>query len=379
VDKVGSDFLFYIMSDAAKDWSKEKILKTLEKYSAAIACQIGIESSSCKMRAINSFWQEILPVFAAVITEPSLNSDDLKLAQSSIEASLKSRLEDPSFYTNELTNHIFYGANHPYFLSIEEQRKFIPQINQDQLRSIHQKIITESIDSVIVVTSLSESEIIGPFEKVFSNLKVGSKESSPVPAIENSNEKNSFKFSHRDIPTAYIQIKMPMPGVEDPDFQAANLMTKIFDDELGLEIRTKRSLSYSIYSYMLNYSRGIGMIGASTSNPKETLEAISRVIQQIQNKIYSEKDLREFKNSYTTSYFLKLEDHASLATGLSRYWHYYRNVDSFYDSPMQISQVTAKDIQRVAQKYLKDFKLGVVYHEKKFKKDWAEKFLKAHL
>ena len=59
-----------------------------------------------------------------------------------------------------------------------------------------------------------------------------------------------------------------MPGVTDQDFEAANLMMKVLDDELGLEIRTKRSLSYAVFSYMINYSRGIGMIGVSTSKTK---------------------------------------------------------------------------------------------------------------
>ena len=46
---------------------------------------------------------------------------------------------------------------------------------------------------------------------------------------------------------------MQMPGFTDEDSVATNFMMKVLDEELSLEIRTRRSLSYAVYSYVLDY------------------------------------------------------------------------------------------------------------------------------
>src|SRR5690606_14571084 len=86
-------------------------------------------------------------------------------------------------------------------------------------------------------------------------------------------------FHDLSIPTAYIRIKFNSKSVTDREAVATNLMIKILDEELSEEIRTKRSLSYSVYSYALQFDMGLGVIGASTSKPEETLAAIGEVIE----------------------------------------------------------------------------------------------------
>lgn len=376
-DKVFSELMFSTMSRSAKDWPKDLVFQTLERYSAHIGCNIGIEISSCKMSVIEDFWLEILPLFAAIIQKPSFAPDDLELVRHNQQSRLKSRWERPDFVANEITNRIFYGKEHPYFLALDEQIRYLEKIDRERIVSLHKQLISSHIDSIVVVASLAEKEILEQLEKVFGNLRHGDYNTAAVP-LPGQKAGKDFIFEDRKIPTAYIRLKMPMPGVTDSDFEAGNLMIKVLDEELGLEIRTRRSLSYAVFGYVINYSRGIGMIGVSTSRPKETLEAISQVLKRMKSYDFKDNELQQYKTVYTTSYFLNMEEHTSLASSLSRFWFYYRNTDPMYEAPKRLAMLKAKDVKAAARKYLVNFKMGVVFDRSQFQDAWAENFLKDH-
>ena len=97
-------------------------------------------------------------------------------------------------------------------------------------------------------------------------------------------EAKSYAFHDRTLPTAFIRVKFNSPSVTDKDATATRFMYEILSEELGELIRTKRSLSYAVGAYVIQYTAGIGVISASTSKPKETLEAMHEVIAQLKSK-----------------------------------------------------------------------------------------------
>jgi predicted Zn-dependent peptidase len=337
---------------------------------------MGIESSSCQMTSISRYWTKILPIFEAIIEQPTFSPADLKLARLNQETQLKSKTEDPSYYANEMLNTIFYGKQHPYFMPTATQLKLLPQVKRSHIRKLHSQLVKQ-IDAITIVSSLPTDEIHKRLNRHFGDIQPAKIVAPKVPKPGQGDRKD-FIFAHRKIPTAYIRIKFPMPGVHAEDFQAANLMTSILDEELSLEIRTKRSLSYAVFSYMIKYSQGIGVIGASTSKPQQTIAAISQVIKRIKQKKYTEDELAKFKTVYTTSYFLKLEDHGSLASTISRYWFYDQSTDPLYESPLGLAAVSSQEVQTMAQRYLANFKMAVVFDKTRFETDWAQTFLKEH-
>jgi predicted Zn-dependent peptidase len=152
---------------------------------------------------------------------------------------------------------------------------------------------------------------------------------------------------------------------------------RILSEELESEVRTKRSLSYAVYAQQVSLAMGIGVIHASTSRPKETLEAIMPVVKKLRDEKLSKEDLERHKTVFATGYFLTLEEHGSLASSLASSYLYNGNTNRLYDMPRELEKVTPEDIQRLAKQHFKGFRLGVVYRNKDFQKPWAEGFLKA--
>jgi len=360
---------------ASEKLSKERVFEISEKYSISLGCSEGIEYSTCAMDTINDNWNVSLDLFADLINNPALNKADAQLAKDRIVASLKNTPSDPGSYVNEIVNRIFYPKNHPYRLNHDESLKELEKLTQPNLKAFHKDALNATAMTITVVSSLKKEQLKRDLEHAFGKIPKETVVNTKVPSPE-FNLKNAVAFEHREIPTAYIRAKFPSPSATSPDATATKLMFEILSEELREEIRTKRSLSYSVYAFGIQYSMGIGVVGASTSKPKETLEAIELVVERFKKKTYTAEEIEEYKRIFATSYYLTQETHSSLASAITTSDFYYGNTDRLYEMPLELEKVSAKKINELANKYLRNFRVGIIYDKKHFKESWAEDFVK---
>lgn len=118
--KALNEWFWEVLPMAAKDYPKAKVYGISEKYGLDIGCQGGIEYSFCGLGTLNDYWQQSLPLFAALINAPTLTDEDAKLAKDRLMAQLRNTPSDPGQYINEIVNTIFYPAGHPYRLNHDE-------------------------------------------------------------------------------------------------------------------------------------------------------------------------------------------------------------------------------------------------------------------
>lgn len=356
---------------ATKDFPREALYRTIERYALGIGCAPAVEYSSCSLETINDHWDQGFPLLAAIIKEPSFTEEDAALEKGKLNAELRSTPEEPQTYVNELVNKLYYPKNHPYRSTHDDALDELKVLKTKDIATLHGQMLNASLMQIVVVGSLPKERVLADLEKAF-----GSIPSKPVKALKIVHPpydlKNIYRFESRPIPTAYILAKFDAPGALSKDLVAGMLMFEILDQELGEEIRTKRSLSYSVYTHALPYSIGIGMIGASTSKPKETLEAMKVVIKKFKEKTYSADELSEYKTTFSTHFFLTQETHASLAAAISRHFYFYKSVDPLYELPRLLDRVTAADIKRLANTVLTKMRAAVIFNRDKFKDEWIK-------
>ncbi|SMF47171.1 M16 family metallopeptidase [Pseudobacteriovorax antillogorgiicola] len=359
--------LFKTIPLSSKAFDKIKIYETLERYSSQISCMAGIEYSSCQLMTVKEYLPQLLPIFSSLLHQPSLIERDIDLEKKKGAATIKGRLQKPSFAANELVNKLFYNSSHPFWIPYLERLEQFKEISSKVLKATYKKVKT-SAASITVVGTIDSKLLKAMLAENFSWL--AQNKSKSLPASPPQSQKKIGLLEHREIPTAYIKIKCQMPGIRSKESAAANLMMKILDEELGLEIRTRRSLSYSVYSYIINHSVGIGVIGASTSRPQETLKVVRQVMDKLRRVRMSDDAVARHKAVYATRYFLTLEEHSTLASALEKHLFHFGDPKHLYESTAEIDQLTGQDIQNVARKYLRNFRVGVVYDEEKFKPEW---------
>jgi zinc protease len=359
---------FEAMPYATKKYSKQQIFALTEKYSIAVACKGGVEVSVCEMETIKEYLPQALDLLVSIVAEPLLSDEDVNLAKKQRVANFQQDGQDPEAHVNSVVNSIFYEPNHPFRLLPEDGIKQTQALTAEEMRSYQRTTLDSSIMFIVYAGPKIEKSTLAKLDAGFGKFGKIQRQTPPVtaPVFDPS---NSFAFDHRPIPTAYIRMKFNAPSATSPDAPAAEVMFEILGEILHEEVRTKRSLSYAVHAATIQYSQGIGMIAASTSKPQETLVAIADVVRNFRDKTVSQEDLDEYRNVFTTSYYLTLETHDQLASALSLSQAYFGDAAKIYDLPNKLGAVTPADIHRVANEILKNFRVGIVYDKDKFKSD----------
>jgi predicted Zn-dependent peptidase len=177
--------------------------------------------------------------------------------------------------------------------------------------------------------------------------------------------KASVTIMNRTLPTNYIQGTFAAPPSRSRDAAAVRIAVRILSDRLFEEVRTKRNLTYAVYSFFRGGSVGRGAVYVTATDPDTTLKVMLAEVRRLQREPVSTERLQESRNDYVTAYWMGQETNLGQAAQLGTFeltgggW---RNALALVD---RVSAVTPADIQRVATRYFRNARFVVVGDPKK--------------
>ena len=162
---------------------------------------------------------------------------------------------------------------------------------------------------------------------------------------------STIKVEDRKLATNYIRGIMNAPAYGTTETYAMQIAFGILADHLFDEIRTKRSLSYApsaSYSTNINpYSN----IYVSTTDPKQAVSVMIDELKKLKKEGFSEKEIKDQKSGYLTSYYMGLETNSAqtMGLGMAEVKGNWKNFNSFIEN---INKVSPKEVNTVFNKYI---------------------------
>jgi len=374
--KVLGRWLTSAMTIASKEYSKDKVYAVREKFAIDLNCSAGVEITTCDVGTLNEYWKDALALFSSLVIRPTFPEADANIVKDRLVSQLKRIPQAPDDYINEIVNRAFYPADHPFRLDYTDALAELESLTIKDLKEAHAQLINSNNMRIVVVGSYPSKDMIKQLDTAFGDIAAASVKPVEVPLPRNDKSK-AYIFEHREIPTAYIRLKFNAPSAIDAAAPTSRLLFEILSEELWEEIRTKQSLSYSVYAATTQYSRGIGALSATTSKPRETLAALATVIQKVKTKTYTPEEIEEYKRTFATSYYRGQETHDHLADSIVSGLFYFGSTDPLYELPKRLDEVTPADIRKLANQILTQMTIGVLYDRKKFEDDWAKQLLES--
>jgi len=148
---------------------------------------------------------------------------------------------------------------------------------------------------------------------------------------------------------------------KDEDFIESYILNYIlggggFNSRLTEEVREKRGLAYSIYSYLSPYRRAaiyLGNVATETKSMTRSLKVIRDELKRMADKGPSAEELKNAKQYLTGSYALRFDTSSKIANQLL--WIQIEKLGKDYIDTRNasIEAVTLADIRRVAKRLLK--------------------------
>jgi zinc protease len=179
-----------------------------------------------------------------------------------------------------------------------------------------------------------------------------------VPAL--SFEKSTVEVTPRDLPTNYIQGLFTAPALTSPDIYAMRVASSLLRDRVFEEVRVKRNLSYAPDAFLRTQAANVGGLYVTAVDANQSVRVMLNEIARLQSEPVSAEDIHAVVAQYLTTYYLGQETNAAQAGELAQYeligggW---RNSVDFLE---KLTAVTPADVQRVAQKYMRNIRFVVL-------------------
>ena len=211
------------------------------------------------------------------------------------------------------------------------------------------------------------AEDLGPaLDRIFGGLPA--KAAAIAVADVTPDAHGQTEVIRRQIPQSVVQFGSAGLKRDDPDWYAAYVMNYIlggggFSSRLLTEVRVKRGLAYSVYSYLRPYDHaGLIFGGVASRNDRvaESLRLIREEWRRMAEKGATKEELANAKTYLNGSFPLQLDSTQSIARLLVTIQMDHLGIDYLDRRARLIDAVNLDDIQRVARRLLDAERMAAV-------------------
>lgn len=349
-DKEGIEQLAFdvAINGGTKTLDKVAFNDAAEKIGTNFGSNSSLDYGNLSMTCIKTFWDKSWNLFADAIMNPAFSEAEFNLAKEKAVSNAKQTEANPDGMLAQIAmTESFKDRN--YGKIPQGTVASLEKLTVAEAKEHYTKVIGKARCFLVVVGNVNEQDLVAKVKATIGKMAAG----TPAPK-ENKLviTKGSENIVERDIATNYLMGIMSAPSLATDDGVFTDMAFDILYDRFFVELRTKRSLSYAPSAV---YNRGAttspySQIYISTQKPKESINAMIEILDSVKRSGFTEKELKDKRQSYLTNYYQKMETSAaqSAALGRSEVTGSWKLDESFTSV---VDKATLKDINRVFNKY----------------------------
>lgn len=301
---------------------------------------------------------EHLPIavdaLADMFFESKLDAEELAKEKNVILEEISMYEDTPDDKVHDESSRAAYG-DHPLAYSILGLEERLTAMNSDSLRSYMDDTYTLENTVISVAGNVEEGKLLELLEKYFGRFQnKGQSSLIEVPKFH-----GDYVFFKKKTEQNHICLSFPGCSNSDPQLYAMILLNNALgggmSSRLFQEIREKRGLAYSVYSYHTSYAdSGLFTLYAGTA-PKQTKEVLDLTLEQMEElavKGLSDEELHRGKEQLKGSLILSLESTSSRMNRLGKNELMIGRHFTLDEMLQRIDNVTMKDVREVTERML---------------------------
>jgi zinc protease len=348
-----ASFTAGMLTQGARDWDADTIARRMGDVGAELSASADRDMATVSVRSLTEprALDRALETLAGVINEPSFPPEDIERVRRNRLTALRQDQESPRTVASKALFRAVYG-DHPYASDPSGTPESIAAISRDDLRAFHRDLFQGANALVAIVGDLDRPAAEQLAERVVGALPRGERQ----PTLPQVQAPASVALERIAFPSSQTTVLAGQPGMRrgDPDYFALYLGNHILGGSglvslLMEEVREKRGLSYSTYSYFLPLAQpGPFLMGLQTRN--DQAEAAHAVMMQTLERFIAEgpteAELDAAKKNITGGFPLKIAENSDIVA--------YLGVIGFYGLPLDYLDRFVARIEAVDREQIRD-------------------------
>lgn len=349
-------FVSGMVEEGAGPYDSQQFAARLEELSARMSYDTTREGFYIGMRTLTGTRDESFDLLRIALTEAHFEDEPLERVRDQILVGIENDTNDP----NAIAAKAWYAEmlpDTPYARPMKGTAESVAALSADDLRASYAAMTARSRMKIGVVGDI-DAETLGPLlDKTFGDLPMGEPFDAGSFDVRGG---GGLRIIEEEVPQSVVMFGHEGLLRDDPDFLVAYVLNHIlggggFESRLTDEVREKRGLAYSVYSY-LNPFRGAGLYmgGVATSNERvaESIDIIRAEWAKLAEEGVSAEELEDAKKYLTGSYALRFDSNAKIARYLVGAQMTDLGIDYIDVRNGLVEAITLEDMKRVAARLL---------------------------
>ncbi len=352
-----ANFLSAMLDEGAGDLNSSQFQELQEELAMRMSYSDSRDAFYGNFETLTENRAESVKLLKLALTKPRFDPDAVERIRKQLLASLVYADRDP----DKVAAKAWFASafpGHPYGLSAAGTQESIKSITAADLEAFRKRNFARDNLKISVVGDIDAATLGTMLDEIFGDLPakaelVAVKQTVPVAGgVE--------KVVEMAVPQSVAVFGLPSIMRKDPDFMTAFVLNHIlggggFSSQLMEEVREKRGLAYSVYSYLMPEDHAAVMLGSvATKNESigESLSVIRDVLKRMATEGPTETELDNAQKYLVGSYALRFDTSGKIASQLLGLQMEGFDTDYVEKRNALIEAVTLDDVKRVAKKLL---------------------------
>lgn len=352
-----------LIGSATPTLSEAEIAQGFNQYGSQYGSNSGKDRASIFLRSLTrpEILTPSLSLFAETLSQPVFKADILERERKRLMAGLKQKQVKPSVIASETMWSNLYG-DHPYAHPTSGTLETVPKITLQNLKEFYQQYYVAANAQVVIVGNVDLQQAKKIAEEVTQGLSKGQKPQKLVaPKSMNKAFKEVIQF---DATQTHYSLSQLGVARGDKDYVALFVGNHLlggsgFSSMLMKEVREKRGLVYSVYSYFAPMKvAGPFTIGLSTKNA--SANEADKVVRETLKKFitdFSDDAFESIKANLIGGFPLRMDSNGKILNYVSMIGYYGLPLDYLESFPKQIASLTKQDVLKAWQNRIEPEKM----------------------
>jgi len=348
--------------------SENELAQRAADVGARVGGRFDADRAGVDLRTLSSARERdaALDVLARILQQPEFPDGVLEREKARAIASLKESDTKPDTLASRTFSRMVF-REHPYALRAAGEVDTIAKLTRADLVAFYRShyVAEQAVVAVIGDLSRADAERIG--EQLTAGLPRSGGEHAAVPPVAPLDRADKATLAH---PASQAHILIGTRGIRrgDPDYFPIFVGNYVlggggFASRLNDEVRQKRGLAYSVYSYFAPLSReGVFQIGLQTRGDQvqAALDVVMGTLKAFLEHGPGEEELAAAKNNIIGGFPMRIDSNRKIVEYLALIGFYRLPLSYLEDFVRNVEQVTVADVRAAFAKHLHPDRLATV-------------------
>jgi zinc protease len=347
----------HMLSLGADGLSEDEIAEKLADVGAELGGHIDRDRAGITLRTLSNARErdQALDIMSRMVQKPEFPEKVLDREKTRLVAMLKEAATKPESIAERAFYSILYGS-HPYALRTSGEVDSLEPLKREDLVQFYRAYYNANNAVVAIIGDVSRETAQEIAEKLTAKLP----EAAAPPALPQVTL--PLQAQNREIPHPATQshILLGYPGMkrDDPDYFALYVGNYIlggggFSSRFVEQVRQKRGLAYSVYSYFIPLKeQGPFQIGLQTKKEQadEALKVVRETLRDFIAKGPTERELKAAKQNLVGGFPLRIDSNRKILEYLAVIGFYRLPLTYLDDFVPRVEKVTVAQIKSAFQR-----------------------------